>query len=179
MLSRSLRPLSSIPAPRAGIDWGSLGFGLNHPEHARMVTLTTDKTWSGLGHPIEATPYAPLTLEPSATILNYGQGIFEGIKAFRTARDRIAVFRPERNAQRFSDGAEAMSMPPVPHDLFLKAVATAVRENASLVPPVGEGALYLRPILFGSGGILGLGPSSAYHFIVYAAPVGIDNSMIF
>ncbi len=54
----------------------------------------------------------------------------------------------------------------------MRAIAKAVQENSQLVPPVGEGSLYLRPILFGSGGILGLGPSSNYHFLTYVSPVG-------
>jgi len=63
-------------------------------------------------------------------------------------------------------------MPPVPMDLFLKTMQTIVQENAHLVPPAGNGALYLRPLVFGSGPTLGLGPSINFHFLTYAAPVG-------
>ena len=54
----------------------------------------------------------------------------------------------------------------------MKALQMAVVENAELVPPCGEGALYLRPILFGSGPQLGIGPSPAYTFLTYGSPVG-------
>jgi branched-subunit amino acid aminotransferase/4-amino-4-deoxychorismate lyase len=37
---------------------------------------------------------------------------------------------------------------------------------------LGKGALYLRPLLMGSGPILGLGPAPSYTFCVYAAAVG-------
>lgn len=40
------------------------------------------------------------------------------------------------------------------------------------VPPSGKGTLYIRPLLMGSGPILGLGPAPEYTFIVYASPVG-------
>lgn len=40
------------------------------------------------------------------------------------------------------------------------------------VPPQGKGALYLRPLLVGSGPILGLAPAPEYTFLIYAAPVG-------
>jgi branched-chain amino acid aminotransferase len=40
------------------------------------------------------------------------------------------------------------------------------------VPPVGKGALYIRPLLIGSGPILGLAPAPEYMFLVFAAPVG-------
>mmetsp|Transcript_120993 Transcript_120993/g.314203 ORF Transcript_120993/g.314203 Transcript_120993/m.314203 type:complete len:278 (-) Transcript_120993:33-866(-) len=63
-------------------------------------------------------------------------------------------------------------MPPVPEDFFLELVSALVRANADWVPPAGSGALYLRPLLFGSGAGLGVGPSSEYTLVVYAAPVG-------
>ena len=34
------------------------------------------------------------------------------------------------------------------------------------------GAMYLRPVLFGSGPRIGLQPSNEYHLIVMAMPVG-------
>jgi branched-chain amino acid aminotransferase len=53
-------------------------------------------------------------------------------------KDRIVFFRPEKNAARFADGAEALMMPPMPHDIFLNALQTALQENCDMVPPVGE-----------------------------------------
>jgi len=44
--------------------------------------------------------------------------------------------------------------------------------NSQWIPPEGKGALYLRPLLFGSGANLGVGPSSAYTFVIFASPVG-------
>ncbi|CAL1127606.1 unnamed protein product [Cladocopium goreaui] len=63
-------------------------------------------------------------------------------------------------------------MPPVPQDLFLEMCYEAVRANADWVPPEGKGALYLRPLLMGSGAALGVGPSSEFTFVIYVAPVG-------
>ena len=40
-----------------------------------------------------------------AQVLNYGQSIFEGMKAQRSARGRIVLFRPEENAARMRAGA--------------------------------------------------------------------------
>jgi hypothetical protein len=63
-------------------------------------------------------------------------------------------------------------MPPPPPEVFLDAVLSAVRANQHYVPPLGKGSLYIRPLLIGSGSILGLGPAPSYSFIVYAAAVG-------
>ena len=54
----------------------------------------------------------------------------------------------------------------------MEAVTAAVRANAAWVPPQGRGALYLRPLLLGTGPILGLGPAPSYTLVVYAAAVG-------
>eukprot|EP01102_Stenamoeba_stenopodia_P001441 TRINITY_DN11252_c0_g1_i3.p1 TRINITY_DN11252_c0_g1~~TRINITY_DN11252_c0_g1_i3.p1 ORF type:complete len:312 (-),score=44.20 TRINITY_DN11252_c0_g1_i3:103-1038(-) len=120
----------------------------------------------------EVKPYGPLALEPAATVLNYGQGIFEGIKAYRTVNDRIRVFRPAANGKRFAEGAKSFLMPPVPSDVFLDAINKIVVANSSWVPPLDKGALYLRPLLFGSGPQLGVAPSHKYTFCIFACPVG-------
>lgn len=39
------------------------------------------------------------------------------------------------------------------------------------VPPLGKGSLYMRPLLIGTGPILGLAPATEYTFLVYASPV--------
>lgn len=117
-------------------------------------------------------PYGPLSLDPAAQVLNYGQSIFEGLKAQRTDRGHIVLFRPTDNAARMRDGAARMSMAVPPEELFLDAVVSAVRGNAAMVPPAGKGSLYLRPLLLGTGSIVGLGPAPSYTFTVFGTAVG-------
>ena len=116
-------------------------------------------------------PYGDLSLSPAAAVLNYGQGIFEGMKAYRTVDGAVAVFRPDQNAKRFAEGAGRMSMPPVPEDVFVDAVKKTISANRDFIPPEGKGSLYLRPLLIGTGPILGLGPAPSYDFLVYCSPV--------
>lgn len=58
-------------------------------------------------------------------------------------------------------GALRLSMVPYPRESFIEAVKQTVAANADFVPPQGKGSLYLRPLLFGSGPILGLGEPEA------------------
>ena len=110
--------------------------------------------------------------------LNYGQQAYEGLKAFRTPRNQIAIFRPSRNAARMSNSASFISIPPVPSDHFLRCVRLAVSYNAEFVPPYDTGAaLYIRPLLFGSSPQLGLIPPEEFTFCVYVVPVGVYHGV--
>lgn len=158
------------------------------------ATWTPEEGWQG-----SLEPYQPLQLEPAAQVLNYGQSIFEGLKAQRSAKGRIVLFRPWENAARMAEGmppphlrdppmwlwehaskpsdhgcagADRLEMPPPPADLFMEAVTDVVRANVDFVPPHGKGSLYLRPLLLGSGPILGLGSAPSFTFLIFCAAVG-------
>jgi len=120
----------------------------------------------------EIKPYGPLPIYPTSTILSYGQGVFEGIKAFRTSKKRIVIFRPDENHKRLTNSCEAFLMPVVPKDAFFHAMDELVKICSPFVPPENEGSLYLRPCVFGSGESLGVMPSPSYLFTIYATPVG-------
>ncbi|XP_006294531.2 branched-chain-amino-acid aminotransferase 1, mitochondrial [Capsella rubella] len=115
--------------------------------------------------------YGNIELNPAAVILNYGQGIIEGMKAYRGEDGRVLLFRPELNAMRMKIGAERMCMhsPSVQH--FIEGVKQTVIANRRLVPPPGKGSLYLRPLLFGSGASLSVAPALEYTFLVFGSPV--------
>jgi len=64
-------------------------------------------------------------------------------------------------------------MPEIPIEKFIKACNDVVKDNIAYVPPYGSGgALYLRPLLFGSGPRIGLQPSDEYTFLILVIPVG-------
>ena len=158
----------SSSSSASAVDFDDLGFGCEHVGRTRMfVAKHNPLGWSG-----DLRPYGPLEFDPAAQVLNYGQSIFEGMKAQRTPTGDIVLFRPDQNALRMMDGALRMAMPQVPENFFVKAVVETVQANAHLVPPHGKGSLYVRPLLLGSGAILGLGPAPEYTFLVYVAPVG-------
>jgi branched-chain amino acid aminotransferase len=114
-----------------------------------------------------------------APALNYGQQVYEGLKAFRTpGDDSIQIFRPDRNAKRMQHSAECVSIPPVPVDMFVDACKAAVALNAEWVPPHDTGAaMYVRPQLYGSSAQLGLSPPEEYTFCVYVLPTGVYHGV--
>lgn len=170
-------PPSMHVAPDADVDWDSFSFSLNGVRTDSMWLNRVKVDDSGEAD-YSASPDDCLTalgnleLSPTATVLNYGQALFEGMKAFRRNDGTIAMFRPERNALRMQQGANRFLLPPVPTDVFVNAADSVVRANARWVPPFGKGALYLRPLLMGTGEDLGVKPSWESTFCIYCSPVG-------
>jgi branched-chain amino acid aminotransferase len=150
------------------IDWDSMTFSFTPTDMMYRSTCKQGEQWQEG----ELEPYGDITISPAAGVLNYGQGLFEGMKAQRGVNGGIVLFRPERNAQRLADGARRLGMPPVPEEMFLSAVEQVVAANARWVPPTGKGALYIRPVLWGTGAILGVAPAPEYTFMIYVCPVG-------
>jgi len=150
------------------IDWDSLTFSLTPTDTMYLTETAIDKPWK----PGDLMPYGDMKISPAAGVLNYGQGLFEGMKAYRTSKGRVVFFRPEENARRMQRGADRLKMPPVPESIFVDAVEQCVQHNLRWLPPSGRGAMYVRPLLMGSGPVLGVSPAPSYRFLVYVTPVG-------
>jgi branched-chain amino acid aminotransferase len=116
-------------------------------------------------------PLHSLQLHPAAMALHYGQAIFEGLKAFRQADGRIAVFRPDANARRLNRSALVLDMPQVPEELFVEATRRLVDTERDYVPDE-PGSLYIRPTMIASEACLGVRSSTEYIFYMLALPTG-------
>ncbi|MCX5252606.1 branched-chain amino acid aminotransferase [Streptomyces canus] len=146
---------------------GSPGFGRTFTDH--MVTVRFDEERGWYDGRLEA--YAPISLDPSASVFHYGQECFEGMKAYRQDGGGIALFRPSVNARRFNRSAERLAMPAIPEETFLQALELLVAHDEAWVPS-GEGeSLYLRPLMIATQHELGFTlPSRSYLFVVFASP---------
>ncbi|KAL0371846.1 UNVERIFIED_CONTAM: Branched-chain-amino-acid aminotransferase 5, chloroplastic [Sesamum calycinum] len=69
-------------------------------------------------------------------------------------------------------GAERMCMPAPTVEQFVEAVKETFLANERWIPLPGKGSLYIRPLLMGSGAVLGLAPAPEYTFLIYVSPVG-------
>ncbi len=150
------------------IDWDSIGFNLIETKSMYKAICEKEDSWSSGG----LVPFGNIALSPAAGVLNYGQGVFEGMKAYRTVKNRIVLFRPDMNAKRISISTKRLCMPEMDEELFLKAAKEIVKDNTDYIPPYGKGSLYLRPVIWGTAPVLGVKPSDEYTFIIYASPVG-------
>ncbi len=150
------------------IDFYSLGFDFMETKTMFITDYKNGKWEEGM-----LVPFGPFEISPGACILNYGQGIFEGMKALKTKKGDIVLFRPEENAKRLNESAERMLMPPIDTDIFINAVKQVVLANQEYIPPYDSGgALYIRPLFIGTGPILGVAPATEYKFFIFTIPVG-------
>lgn len=150
------------------IDWDSLAFAVVPTETMYVAKAELGGEWDQG----ECKPYGEFMIHPAAGVLNYAQGIFEGLKAYRTKDDEIVMFRPEENAKRFARNAKRLCMPEMSVEQFLAAVKQVVLANKEYIPPFGKGSLYLRPWMAGTGPVLGVAPAPSYTTLIFATPVG-------
>jgi branched-chain amino acid aminotransferase len=142
-------------------------FGTVLTSHMAVATFQDGK-WSSSA----LTPVAPLQLSPAAHVLHYSSTCFEGFKAFRRADGSIHVFRMDRHIQRLRQSARQLVLP----EPDAKQVADMVRaliDRSRDAVPEAPGALYLRPIIFGTTANIGAAatPTLEATLIVLASPV--------
>ncbi|KDP41565.1 hypothetical protein JCGZ_15972 [Jatropha curcas] len=151
----------------SSLSWDNLGF--DHVPTDYMFVMKCcggDKFSDG-----ELKTFGEIELNPFSSVLNYGQGIIENMKAYKKDDGSILLFRPEANALRMTMGADRMCMPAPTFDQFLEAVKVTVSANRRWIPPPNKGFLHIRPLLIGSGPVLILTPSPEFTFLIYVTPV--------
>jgi branched-chain amino acid aminotransferase len=153
---------------RVQLKWGELPFDYIKTDCHLEYRFTNGKWDEG-----KVVEEDTLTLPIAATCLHYGQECFEGLKVFEAKDGRILAFRTDENAKRMQRTCEKIMMQHFPLDRFDEAVDKVVRLNKRFIPPYGSGAsLYVRPLVIGITGTIGVKPSSEYMFMVFVTPVG-------
>ena len=150
------------------IDWANLAFGYL-PTDYNVRCYYRNGAWGE----IEVSSSETINIHMAATCLHYGQEAFEGLKAFRCPDGKVRIFRMEENAARLQSTCRGILMPELPTELFCEMTKKAVSLNERFVPPYESGAaLYIRPLLIGTGAQVGVKPAEEYMFMIFVTPVG-------
>jgi branched-chain amino acid aminotransferase len=153
------------PRPRPKDD--ELAFGKIFTDHMFLAEWDEGKGW----HDARVVPYGPISLDPAACCLHYGQEAFEGMKAFR-GPDGMLLFRPKAHVARLARTAKRLCMPEVPEEVFLGGVKALLREDREWLPSAPGTSLYVRPFIFATEPFLGVRPAKQVLFAVILSPVG-------
>ncbi|WP_058307682.1 branched-chain amino acid aminotransferase [Gracilibacillus massiliensis] len=145
-----------------------LSFGKYFTDHMFIQDYNPDKGW----HNPRIVPYQPLVLDPAAIVFHYGQTVFEGLKAYRTKRDKIQLFRPDKNMERLNRSNDRMCIPEIDEEFAIDAIKHLVHIDQEWVPNAPGTSLYIRPFVISTEPYLGVSPSATYQFIVILSPVG-------
>jgi branched-chain amino acid aminotransferase len=162
--------IKTTPVPTSRIDeidMNNIPFGRIFSDHM-LVARYRDGQWQAP----EIEPYGPLSFAPSMSVLNYGQAIFEGMKAHLNPVGEPLLFRPHDNLRRMNHSAQRMSMPELPPEIFIEGIKELIRLDRQWVPQPKQGSLYIRPLMFGTDEYIGVKASEEYIFTVFTCPVG-------
>jgi branched-chain amino acid aminotransferase len=150
-------------------DETNLVFGKNFSDH--MLVMEYHEGQGGWQAP-RIEPYRALSLDPAAMVLHYGQGIFEGLKAYRARDGRVLLFRPEKNMERLNRSARRMCMPAIDVAWLLEMLEQLVRLDADWIPHSVGSSLYIRPTMIATEAALGVRPAHEYLYYIITGPVG-------
>lgn len=145
-----------------------LEFGRVFTDHMFVADYCEGQGWTD--HRI--IPYAPLELDPAATVFHYGQTIFEGLKAYVGKEGQVLLFRPEENMRRMNKSSERLCMPAFNEEIAIEALEKLISIDKDWIPVTEGTSLYIRPFMVATEPYLGVSPSKKYKFIIILSPVG-------
>ena len=149
-------------------DETKLGFGHIFTDHMFIMNYDTGEGW----HDARIVPYQNLSLSPASMCLHYGQEIFEGLKAYRTAEGKIQLFRPDENFKRMNVSNERMVIPKINEKDALEALTRLLEIEKDWVPHTEGAALYIRPFIIAIDPYVGVRPADHYLFMIILSPSG-------
>lgn len=143
-------------------------FGKQFTDHMLAVEWTRKKGW---GIP-QIKPLQNISMHPATSTLHYAIQLFEGMKAYRTIDNRIAMFRPMHNMDRMLKTAKRAALPEFDKEEFLKCISELIRVDNEWVPFSTKASLYIRPTFISMEPTLGVNvPNSALLYCILC-PVG-------
>ncbi len=149
-------------------DQSKLGFGTIFTDHMFNMDYNPEDGW----HNPRIEPYSPIAMDPSTMVLHYGQAVFEGLKAYRTADDHIQLFRPKDNFKRLNRSCRMLCIPEFDEKVALEALKALISHEERWVPGASETSLYIRPTIIATDPFLGVRASFTYRFFIILSPVG-------
>ena len=149
-------------------DESKLGFGSIFTDHMFVMNYDEGQGW----HDPRIVPYGPIELDPAAMCLHYGQEVFEGMKAYKTADGRALLFRPEKNMARLNRSNERLCIPLVDEAFCVEALKKLVGIEKDWIPTAEGTSLYLRPFIFAVDPQVGVHPAKHLMFLIICSPVG-------
>lgn len=148
------------------VDFSNLAFGKIFSDHMFFCHYK-DGQWQ---QP-QIKPYAPITLEPSASVFHYGQAVFEGMKAYKDDAGDIFLFRPFENYRRLNKSSKRLAIPEFPEEWFDQGLRQLLKIDSDWIQKGFGNSLYIRPFIIATAPGVMASPSKEYMFFIITSPV--------
>ncbi len=149
-------------------DESKLGFGKTFTDHMFIMDYDEGQGW----HDPRIIPFGDISLSPASMVLHYGQEVFEGLKAYRTEKNEILLFRPDKNFARLNSSNERLCIPQIDEKFCIDALKELIKIDKDWVPHAEGTSLYIRPFIFAADPFLGVHAAKKLYYIVILAPSG-------
>ncbi len=159
---RKAEQLKALP------DEANLGFGSIFTDHMFNIDYNPKEGW----HNPRIEPYATISMDPATMVLHYGQGVFEGLKAYNTDTGNIQLFRPQENFKRLNSSCRRLCIPEIDEAFMLEALKQLLQLEKRWVPQAPDTSLYIRPTVIAMDPFLGVRASDTYRLYIILSPVG-------
>lgn len=149
-------------------DDSKLSFGTIFTDYMFNMDYNPQDGW----HNPRIEPYASIDMDPATMVLHYGQGVFEGLKAYRTGTGAVQLFRPRDNFKRLNNSSRRLCIPEIDENLALDFLKKLLTIEKDWVPSAPGTSLYIRPTIIATDPFLGVRASHTYRFFIILSPVG-------
>jgi branched-chain amino acid aminotransferase len=149
-------------------DDSKLSFGTIFTDYMFNMDYNPQDGW----HNPRIEPYASIDMDPATMMLHYGQGVFEGLKAYRTETGAVQLFRPRDNFKRLNNSSRRLCIPEIDENLALDFLKKLLSIEKNWVPSTPGTSLYIRPTIIATDPFLGVRASHTYRFFIILSPVG-------
>lgn len=153
----------------------NLGFGKYFTDYMFEMDYIEAKGWTNP----TIKPYAPISLDPATLMFHYGQSTFEGLKAYRTEKGEVLLFRPQKNIERLNQSNKRMCIPEFDEKFVMQAIIKLIKQEKEWIPDLPGTSLYIRPFVFATEQSLEVRPANRYKFMIILSPVGAYYSQGF
>ena len=141
----------------------TIPFGKFTTDHMLVVKWKKEEGWLAP----EIKPVQNFELDPSCAVFQYGNCCFEGMKAYRSTKDDVLLFRPDMNAARLNRSVAEVALPTFDEQEFINCLADLIKVEESWVPAEKGFSLYIRPTVIATHNSLGVEtPEEATLFVI-------------
>ena len=117
-------------------------------------------------------PFDAVELLPCASVLHYGQAVFEGLKAYRDSSGTVRLFRARDNFKRMQTSCDRLCIPTVDVEKAHSALKELIKIERDWIPTEVGTSLYIRPFVFANDESLGVHAAHSYKFMIILSPSG-------